>query len=315
MYLSPFIPGLSTLTAPMHKLHKKDAEFNWNDSYQEAFQHVTDTVIGNATLQYFNASHPITVQVDASQVWLGAALCQDNKPFAFANKALTEVECHYTSIECGMLAVIFRAEWLRTYIYGRSSIIESDHKPLELITQKYLANTPSQLQYMLLCLQGCDYILCYCPGKEIVLQDTLSHFKSKHDPEIALDITIYHACSPRYTLTLQVQTWPWDCIGYHHLPCLLSKIHSHTSSPNMTPRLHWISPSTILACPLSERKPSNWLLRWMLIWMPWLTLPYSASLMTSRKSHVHFIPTGNTVNHSLLKMVLCSVEKSLSSLH
>ena len=37
--------------------------------------------------------------------------------------------------------------------------------------------------------------------------------------------------------------------------------------------------------------------------------------MTSRISHVHYLPTGNHVNHSLLKMHLCSVEKPSSSFH
>ena len=38
-------------------------------------------------------------------------------------------------------------------------------------------------------------------------------------------------------------------------------------------------------------------------------------MMTSRKSHIHYIPTGNTMSPSLLKMDLCSVEKPSSSLH
>ena len=33
MYLNPFILGLSTLTAPLCELFKKDAEFNWDASY------------------------------------------------------------------------------------------------------------------------------------------------------------------------------------------------------------------------------------------------------------------------------------------
>ena len=37
--------------------------------------------------------------------------------------------------------------------------------------------------------------------------------------------------------------------------------------------------------------------------------------MTSRKYHDHYIPTGNTMSHSLLKMDLCSVEYPSSSLH
>ena len=37
MYLSPFIPGLSTLTAPLHELLKKDTDFIWNCTYDVTF--------------------------------------------------------------------------------------------------------------------------------------------------------------------------------------------------------------------------------------------------------------------------------------
>ena len=49
-YLSSFIPGLSTLTAPLHELLKKDAEFNWDVSYQTAFQCIEDAVVSDTTL-------------------------------------------------------------------------------------------------------------------------------------------------------------------------------------------------------------------------------------------------------------------------
>ena len=97
-----------------------------------------------------------------------------------------------------MLAVVFRTEWFRTYVYGRPFTIESDHKPLESITKKSLADTPAKLQHMLLCLQGYDYVLHYFPGKEMALPDTLSHFKPKPGPEY--------------------------CIGYCHPPCQLSPV-------------------------------------------------------------------------------------------
>ena len=96
---------------------------------------------------------------------------------------------------------------------------------------------------------------------------------------------------------------------------LPSKIHFHVSNPNLALRLPWILPSTMPACTLSKRKPSNWLLKWMSRCMPWLISSSLDGLMTSRKSHTHYIPTGNTVNHSLLKMNLCSMEKPSSSLH
>ena len=37
----------------------------------------------------------MTIQVNASQVGLGAALLQNGKPVAFASKALTKTECQY----------------------------------------------------------------------------------------------------------------------------------------------------------------------------------------------------------------------------
>ena len=117
-YLSPFIPGLSTLIAALHELLKKDTDFNWDASYQQYFNVLRMLLLVTPPSQYLDASHPITVQVDASQVVLGAALLQANKPVVFAIRALTEVECHYANIEHEMLAVVFGAEWFRIYVYG-----------------------------------------------------------------------------------------------------------------------------------------------------------------------------------------------------
>ena len=90
------------------------------------------------------------------------------------------------------------------YFYGRSFTIESDHKPLESISQKNLADTPVHLQHMLLHLQGYDYTICYCPSKEMVLPNTLSWFSPHPGPDILLDIAIHHAClSPERRETFQ----------------------------------------------------------------------------------------------------------------
>ena len=91
-YLSPFIPSLSTLTAPVQELLKKDTDFSWNHTYDTAFEWIKEAVISDTTLRYFDPSLPVTIQVDASQVGLGAALLQNGKPVAFASKALTETK-------------------------------------------------------------------------------------------------------------------------------------------------------------------------------------------------------------------------------
>ena len=164
-YLSLFIPSLSTLTAPLQELLKKDTEFTWNTSYQEAFDALKDKVCTDTTLRYFDAEKPVTIQVDASQKGLGAALLQDGCPVVFTSKALTPTEQRYANIECEMLACVFGAEWFHTYVFGRSFTIESDHKPLEQINLKRLADMPKRLQGMLLHLQNYDVKITYRPGK------------------------------------------------------------------------------------------------------------------------------------------------------
>ena len=79
-YLSPFILGLSTLNALLHELLKKDTDFTWNHTYDAAFQCVKDAVISDTTLQYFDPSLPVTIQIETSQVGLGAVLLWNNKP-------------------------------------------------------------------------------------------------------------------------------------------------------------------------------------------------------------------------------------------
>ena len=92
-----------------------------------------------------------------------------------------------------MLAAVFGAERFHTYVYGRSFTIESDHKPLESISRKNLADTPAWLQCMMLCLQGYNFTIHYCPGKEMVIPDTLSQFSPRPGPDLPLDIAIHHA--------------------------------------------------------------------------------------------------------------------------
>ena len=238
MYLSPFIPGLSTLTAPLRELLKKDADFIWNCTYDATFQQVKEAVVSDTTLRYFKPSFPVMIQDDSSQVGLGAALLQNGKPIAFASKALTKTKCQYANKEREreMLASVFGVERFQMYVYGRSFTIEPDHKPLESISQKNLADTPAHLQCMLLYLQGYNYTICYCPSKEMALPSTLSRFSPCPGPDIPLDISIHHAClSPERKEAFQlsfisnpdmhalsdmiITGWPDDIKVVPHLLC------------------------------------------------------------------------------------------------
>ena len=148
-YLSPYIPHLSDMTAPLRNLTKKDADFLWTASHQNSFQKIKDAVANATTLSFFNPQWQTKVQVDASKLGLGAALIQvqpaepdKERVIAFASKSLSDVETRYANIERELLAVVFGVEKFHTYLYGSEFTVESDHKPLESIVSKNLAQAP-----------------------------------------------------------------------------------------------------------------------------------------------------------------------------
>ena len=189
--MAPFISKLADQTAPLRALTKKDVPFEWNSSLQKVFENVKASICKDIALTYFDVTKPTTIQVDTSKIGIGAALLQDGRPIAFASKALTETEQRYANIERELLAVVFSCECFHTYIYGKPFVVETDHKPLEMIHKKSLASTPPRLQWMLPCLQHYDVIIKYCPGKEMVLTDSLSHLSPIPDKEIHLEQSIY----------------------------------------------------------------------------------------------------------------------------
>ena len=66
--------------------------------------------------------------------------------------------------------------------------METDHKPLKMISLKNLIAAPAWLQRMLLQLQQYDLVIMYRPGKETLLVDALSCLPSRTNTEIQLDL-------------------------------------------------------------------------------------------------------------------------------
>ena len=193
--MGPFISGLSTLTAPLRELVKENSLFDWNSAHQQAFNAIKNVINAEAALAYYDPTKEVTLQVDASSTGLGAALLQDKKPIAFASKALTDTESRYANIEGELLAVVYGCERFHTYLYGRSFIAESDHKPLKAIQLKNLMSAPPRLQRMLLRLQPYDVTIKYRPGKQVLVADALSRLSPEEEIPIPdLSVEIHDVC-------------------------------------------------------------------------------------------------------------------------
>jgi hypothetical protein len=189
--MSPFFANFADHTDALRALTHKGSEWEWTAAHQKAFDNVKSLISTECTLTYFDPKKPTIVQVDASLKGLGAALIQDNKPIAFASKTLTGAEKRYANIERELLAVVFGCTRFHTYLYGSKFTVESDHKPLENIQHKSLAQVPPRLQRLMLNIQRYDYHIVYKPGREMVLADALSRLNPVPGPQIDLDTAIY----------------------------------------------------------------------------------------------------------------------------
>ena len=94
-----------------------------------------------------------------------------------------------------------------TYMVDTSKI-ELDHKVLEQIIHKNLADTPARLQRTMMQLQSYDSELKFRPGKEMTLPNALSRHHPQPGPQIPLDIGIQHS-----HLTTQLKTAFQDAIA------------------------------------------------------------------------------------------------------
>ena len=196
-YMAKFAPHLSEITSPMRALLGRGIEFVWDSSQQQAFDKVIDLITQSPgqVLRYYDPKLPLTLQVDASKFGLGATLLQEDRPVAYASKALTPAEVQYAQIEKEMLAILFGCKRFHQYVYGQHVIVQSDHKPLESIMKKSITTAPARLQRMMLSLQRYDISVVHIRGKDIPVADTLSRkFVPETDPSLSKDIE-YHVHS------------------------------------------------------------------------------------------------------------------------
>ena len=173
-YLAKFMPNMASESAPLRELLEKQVAWHWDQEQETSFQKLKQMVSSTPVLGYYDPSKPLTLSVDASSKGLGAVLFQDEKPLAYASRALSPAHQHYAQIEKETLAIVYGAQKLHQFIYGKPTVVESDHKPLQYILNRPLHQAPLRLQKMMLTLQRYDLKVKYRHGVELSVADALS---------------------------------------------------------------------------------------------------------------------------------------------
>ena len=181
-YLSRFLPKLSQISEPLRRLLDKEEEFRWGEEEQHSFKMLKDLICREQLLTYYDVKKPVVIQCDASTEGLSATLLQEGKPVISVSWSLSKAEKNYVALELECLVIVFACRKFDQYIYGKDVVVETDHKPLEVITKRSLLVAPHRLQRMLLQLQRYNLTVVYWPGCQQVIADTLSHLPVEEVP-------------------------------------------------------------------------------------------------------------------------------------
>jgi hypothetical protein len=181
-FYAKYLPNLSTVLAPLHRLLCKDTRWQWGKEQEEAFQQSKDLLKSAEVLVHFDPEKPLVVACDASPYGVGAVLAHEmpdgsERPVAYASRTLTSAEKNYSQLDKEALAVVFATKKFHLYLYGQHFTVYSDHKPLLGLfgpTKAVPQMASARMQRWILTMATYEYDLKYRPGSQNANADGLS---------------------------------------------------------------------------------------------------------------------------------------------
>ncbi|KAG1935922.1 retrotransposable element [Pimephales promelas] len=175
-----FIRGFSQVALPLTNLTSTRIRFCWSMQAQEAFETLKSRFVSAPILTNPDPSRQFVVEVDASDVGVGAILSQrspsDDRvhPCAFFSHRLTPSERNYDIGNKELLAVKLALEEWRHWLEGAGVpfIVWTDHKNLEYIRSAKRLNS-RQARWALF-FSRFDFNISYRPGSKNGKPDALS---------------------------------------------------------------------------------------------------------------------------------------------
>ena len=123
-------------------------------------------------MAYFDVNKQFFITLDASPVGISGILSQkshdseDYRVVAYASRALSAVEKHYSQTEKEALSIVWAVKHFHLFVYGAPFTLMTDHKPLEVIYGKAKSKPSARIERWVLRLQPYKFKVVYKPGSE-----------------------------------------------------------------------------------------------------------------------------------------------------
>lgn len=194
---------------PLIDLTKKNKEFIWSESCEQAFKKLKQILTGPDILAYpLNDDGQFILDTDASDYAIGAVLSQfqngKENVIAYGSRALNKSERNYCITDKELLALKNFIEYYRQYLLGRKFKARTDHRALIWLHVFSLKEPKSKIARWIEVLSDYDFTVEYRPGHKHGNADAMSRCENPKncccsvlEDEIALQCGPCKECSRR----------------------------------------------------------------------------------------------------------------------
>jgi transposase InsO family protein len=160
--------------------------FEWTDAQQTSFNKLKAALTSNSVLTHPRFDQPFIMSCDASNYAISAISSQlqhgTERPVSFASRMLNAAERNYSTTQKELLAVVFRTQVHRCFLYGRKFKIVTDHAALKwlIAVKNYQC---ARLTTWVLKLAKYEFEIEHKAGRKHVNADCLSRHIATLRPE------------------------------------------------------------------------------------------------------------------------------------
>jgi hypothetical protein len=170
-YYRKFICQYGDVARPLTALLKRDA-FCWSPDTDRAFQDLKQALTSTPLLQLPDFDKSFIVECDASGSGFGIVLHQGDGPIALFSRVVAPHHAKLPTYETELIGWVKVVWHWRSYLWGHSFLIRTDHFALKYILDQRLTTIPHHTWMSK--LFGYDFSVEYRQGKMNVVADTLS---------------------------------------------------------------------------------------------------------------------------------------------
>jgi hypothetical protein len=183
VYYRIWVLGFAIIAAPLFKLLRKNAPFEWTYVEKQAMEHLKRTLTSAPALVSIDYTEPIRkiiLAVDGSKKGWGAVIMQldlngHRHPIRFESGVWSTTERNWDSSKHECKALLLALKKFRSYIYGVRFEVETDAKTLIAQLQRSATDLPGALITRWLALLNMwDFDIVHVAGKKNVVADALS---------------------------------------------------------------------------------------------------------------------------------------------